>query len=46
MFASDFTIPVLTKGGGKKAATNLMAATLESQGVSPDPAGVQDQNPQ
>lgn len=42
VFASDFTIPVLTKGGGKKAAMSLMAAIHKSQGVSPNSVGVQD----
>lgn len=43
MFVSDFTISVLAKAEGKKAATSLMAVLLEAEGVSPDPTRGQDQ---
>lgn len=41
VFASEFTIPLLSKGGGKKALMCLMEPMLESQGVSLDPDKVQ-----
>lgn len=43
MFVSDFTILVLAKAGGEKAATSLMAVMLEPEGVNPDPMRAQDQ---
>lgn len=43
MFVSDFTILVLAKAGGKKAATSLTAVMLEPEGVNPDPMRAQDQ---
>lgn len=43
VFVSDFTISVLAKAAGKKAATSLMAVMLEADGVSPDPTRAQDQ---
>lgn len=43
MFVPEFTISVLVKVGGKRAATSLMAAMPEAKRVSPEPTRAQAQ---